>query len=470
MNKLTKIFTLIMVLFLAMGCEDDLSPEITGIEIEDNDLVQVDDTNPNVTVYLSGQGSDLKSLEVTVTSTAGGATVYSNKLTHITHDKLKRVKLNIPFPTPDIAPSGTYNVAFKVNDTENVVYEVKVLNNRSIKYCDFPAVPSGKVGIFVSVPDGDRLGSNSVYIVGDFMTDNGAPGDWNPGNADFKLTKLGDDCYYIFLNSFPAGSNYKLTLGDWSNEFLSNTGGGMDNQVYTSGNSVNIIAHNFKTIPVNQYEIPEVLPTAAIKSGTTTVIMDVGTVAEDTKYYLVKENAASLDGAIEMSRVVGTNKFAGAVPRVEGDKYKVVKNELTKVAIGAFGSERIATIDLTTNPMVIKKAAGFKPDYTPVTVTNLFVTGDAVGGWNNPVNTTTNQFATTGNGIFTLTRAFTANQGYLILLQNGSWDFKIGKDGSGTALSGTAVYGGGDFTSPAEAGTYTMTVNLNTETYTLVKQ
>lgn len=469
MNKLTKVFTLIMVLFLAIGCEDDIAPGISGLDIEDNDLVQVDDTNPNVTVFLTGQGSDLKSLEVAVTPTAGGAAVYSNKLSQITQDKLRRVKLNIPFPTPDIAPSGTYNVSFKVNGSENVVYEVKVLNNRSIKYCEFPAVPSGKVGIFVSVPDGDRLGSNSVYIVGDFMVANGAAGDWNPGNPDFKLTKLSNDCYYIFLNSFPSGANYKLTLGDWSNEFLSNTGGGMDNQVHTSGNSVSVIAHNFKTITVNQYEVPEVLPTAAIKSGNTTVIMDMGTVTDGTKYYLIRDNATSLDGAVEMSRVVGSNKFAAAVPRVEGAKYKVVKNELAKVAIGPFGTERVATIDLTTNPIVIKKAAGFKTEFIPVTVTNLFMVGGATpGGWSNPVPTPSQQLTTTGNGIYTITIALAANEGYLFLLQNGSWDFKIGKDGG--PLSGTLVYGGGDFTSPSVAGTYAITLNLNTESYTLVKQ
>jgi hypothetical protein len=471
MNKLTKIFTLILAVFMIVSCEDDMTPKISGVQIENNDLIQVNDVNPNVTLYFSAQASDLKSVEVSVAPAAGGAAIYSNKLDKITNDKLNRVKVNVPFPTPDIAPSGTYVATFKINGSKETSYNIQILNNRSIKYCDFPAVPAGKVGIFVSVPGGDDVtaAGKDIYIVGDFMDENGAAGDWNPGNPDFKLTKLSEQCYYIYLDVFPTGANFKLTLGDWPLEFLGASGQGLDNQVHSGGSTVNFIAYNFKTLPVTTYAVPEVLPNEAIQSGRTTVIADVGTVSTTSTYYLVEKGATTLDGAIAMTRVVGTTKFAGAVPREAGAEYIIVKDEITKIAIGAFGSQRTAVIDETTNPLTVMKAAGFTTEFTPVVVSNLFLVGGATpGGWNNPVPDPAQKFANNGNGVFTLTIALAANDGYLMLLQNGSWDFKIGKNGG--PLSGNLVYGGSDFTSPSEAGTYTITADLNNESYTLVKQ
>lgn len=481
MNKLINVFSMILVMLVAISCEDDISAKISGVEIEDSDLIQVDDTNPNVTVFVTAQGSDLNSVEVSVTPEGGTTAVHTSKLDKITTDKLNRVKINVPFPTPDIAPSGAYDVTVTLNgSSKSTTYAINVLNNRSIQYCtSFPATPAGKVGVFVSIPKGEDIvaAGKSVYIVGDFMVDAGGAGDWNAGDPMFKLTKLSDRCYYIFLNKFDAGKQFKLTLGDWDSEFLGPKAEGMGNVVHKGGN-LNYIAYNFKTITTNQYVVPEVLPAGAIKTGHNTVVVNVGKgVNAESKYYLIAKGATTLDGAEEMFPVAGTtNKLAVAVPKGKaGTEYQIVKNVITNIAAvsaNPFGFNPVKynlVIGEDANPMVIQQAAvGFSTDLQVNYETFLLVGGSTPAGWNNSSSNT--QFFTKVNASnFTITIALTtAGDGYLIIPEVGNWDIKVGKD-SGTATAGTVAMGGGNFDGPPN-GTYKIDLNLETATYTLTLQ
>lgn len=482
MNKLLKVFTLFLSMLIVVSCSDDLATEVSGVEIEDSDLIQVDDSNPNVTVFVTAQAEDLKSIDVSVAPETGGAAVYSGKISGITKDKLNRVRVNVPFPTPDLAPSGVYEVTVAINGSskETSTYSINVLNNRSIQYCtDFPATPAGKVGVFVSVPKGEDLvaAGKDVYIVGDFMDEAGGAGDWNPGDPMFKLTKLSDRCYYIFLNAFDAGKQFKLTLGSWDTEFLGPKGEGMGNGSHKGGN-LNYIAYNFKTITVNQYVVPEVLPSGAIKSGHNTVVVNVGAgVNADSKYYLIAKGATTLDGASEMFPVAGTtNKLAVAVPKgMEGEEYEIVKNTADNVAAvsaNPFGFNPVKytlTIGADANPMIIAETAvGFSVDLQVNYTTFLLVGGSTPAGWNNSASNT--QFFTKIDAThFTITTPLTTTgDGYLIIRTVGDWDSKIGK-ASGTATAGTVALGAGNFDGPPN-GTYKIDLNLETATYTLTLQ
>lgn len=482
MNKLLNVFSIILVMLVAISCEDEIATKISGVEIEDSDLIQVDDANPNVTVFVTAQSEDLNTVEVTVTPEAGGTAVYTGKISQVTTDRLNRVRINVPFPTPDLAPSGIYEINVSINGSskQSTSYSINVLNNRSIQYCtDFPATPAGKVGVFVSVPKGEDLvtAGKDVYIVGDFMVDAGGAGDWNPGDPMFKLTKLSDRCYYIFLNKFDAGKQFKLTLGTWDTEFLGPKGEGMGNAVHKGGN-LNYIAYNFKTITVNQYVVPEVLPAGAIKSGYNTVVVNVGAgVNTDSKYYLIEKGATTLDGASEMFPVAGTtNKLAVAVPKsMTGAEFEIVKNVVTNIAAvsaNPFGFDPVKyelEIGEDANPMYIAETAvGFSTDLQVNYETFLLVGGSSPAGWDN--SATNNQFFTKIDAShFSITLPMTtAGSGYLIIREVGNWDSKIGK-ATGSATSGTVALGGGNFDGPPD-GTYKIDLDLETATYTLTLQ
>lgn len=474
-QKLYRIFSIIFAMLMLVRCsEDSIAPEVQGIAIEEMDLIQVDDANPNIPVSFSAKSGDLNGVTVTVTKEGSPDITFKNSVKQITHDNLNRIKLNVPFPTPDFAPSGVYNVSLAVDGAEESLktMKVNVLNNRTIKYCDFPAPAAGKVTVFVSVPGGADVAEagKDIYIVGNFMTKNGAAGDWNPGNPDFKLTKLGEQCYYIVLDKLDAGDMFKLTLGDWPVEFLGPKGEGMSDQRAPGGN-VYITAYNFKTLPVKQYEVPELLPTEAIKTGKMTAIFDVGTYSADSKYYLVEKGANTLDGAIEMKNVAGTTKVAAAGDKNSSKEYVVVKDEIGNVGINAYGFEQTVKWDGATNPA----SNGVKNfgDNVEVNFENVFMVGGATpGGWSNPVPTPDQQFTKSAEGKYTLTVALKANEGYLFLPVNGSWDNKWGT-ATGGKLSGDLRWAGSDFSSPAEAGTYKIDLDFTKGaygTYTLTKQ
>jgi hypothetical protein len=471
-------FTFIVAAFFLSACSDEsIEPAIEGIAIENTDLLQVDDANPNITVSFAAKASDLNSVKVSVSKEGSSDVVYSNTLSKITSDKLNRVKINVPFPTPDLAPSGVYDVVFSLNgsDANTSTYKVNVLNNRTIKYCDFPAAPAGKVAVFVSVPGGADVtaAGKNIYITGNFETDNGGS-DWSGGGNDkFKLTKISDQCYYIVLDKFDAKKLYKFTLGSWDLEFL-DAKGNVPSNLEAPGGNVNVIVYNFKSLPVKQYEVPEVLPTAAIASGKVTAVVNINIADADdgeAKYYLVKKGATSLDGAIEMTRVAGTKKVAGAVPKENGAEYVIVKNEIAKVGTNNFDVEKVFAIDAALNPVQFN-VPGFRSEMTVTAVPeNLFIVGDATpGAWNNPVPVPSQQFTKKSSTEFELTIALTTGKSYLLLPVNGDWSHKFGGTGKtgGSILVDNDVPGS-NTPAPDESGTYKINVNFATGAYTVTK-
>jgi starch-binding outer membrane protein SusE/F len=103
---------------------------------------------------------------------------------------------------------------------------------------------------------------------------------------------------------------------------------------------------------------------------------------------------------------------------------------------------------------------------------SLFIVGDATpGGWNNPVPVPSQQFTETSLGIFQLTGiSLTGGKSYLFLPVNGGWDLKFGGTGGNNTnnVNGDALKSGGsDMKAPAASGTYTITVNFRTMTWTV---
>ncbi len=103
---------------------------------------------------------------------------------------------------------------------------------------------------------------------------------------------------------------------------------------------------------------------------------------------------------------------------------------------------------------------------------NLYIVGDATaGGWNNPVPVPAQQFTRINLTEFQLTLPLTAGKSYLFLPLNGNWDHKFGGAGAtgGTLLADNAVPGS-NTPAPAVSGTYKITVNFASNTYSVVLQ
>jgi len=458
------------------SCEDDsITPSLETFSIEDYDLIQVTNAQPSIPVSISAKSSGIDNISVIVTPADGGDAVASNTLREITSDNLNKIKLNIPFPLPEEAPSGLYTISYTIEDEEgktvNSSYTVNVLNYRSVTAdpCVFPtmALPPGtNVWLQVTVPT--NTNGDDLYISGNFEgAVAGCSGDWSGGGCStLKLTQLSSTCYYIALN-LTASSEFKITRGAWGTENCRANGTGADNIKWNNSGVQAFTVENW----ADRVVLPKVtLPAGAIQTGKITVVADVQSTDNAIKYYLIQSSATSLDGAIEMIRVEGTSQMAAAVPKTAGVKYIVVKDVIEKTGVNPFGFNKMATIDGQTNPTTIS-LSGFKTEYTPTPVpAELFVVGEATpGGWSNPVPTPTQQFTSAGANKFTLTLALTGGKAYLLLPVNGSWDAKFGMGGQ-NPLTGDLIPGGGDFKSPDAAGTYKITADFELGTYTLELQ
>ena len=105
---------------------------------------------------------------------------------------------------------------------------------------------------------------------------------------------------------------------------------------------------------------------------------------------------------------------------------------------------------------------------------NLFIVGGATpGGWSNPVPVPAQQFTKINSYIFEITIALKKGEKYLLLPENGSWDhkFAVANNTVPEAKTGTTftVDSGQDIPAPDEDGTYKITVNFLTNTYTVTK-
>ncbi len=93
----------------------------------------------------------------------------------------------------------------------------------------------------VSIPD-DTPAADQIYIAGSF---NG----WNPGNAQYVLTKNDSNLWEITLNGFSNGETiqFKFTRGSWGTVEKDPQGGEIPNRSFTFGNGqqVDITIHNW---------------------------------------------------------------------------------------------------------------------------------------------------------------------------------------------------------------------------------
>src|SRR4030095_704039 len=110
------------------------------------------------------------------------------------------------------------------------------------------------------------------------------------------------------------------------------------------------------------------------------------------------------------------------------------------------------------------------------TAGTLWATGDAfASGWGNPLPSpydVSQKFTKVSTTLYELIVSMNASGGYKLIQKQGDWNTQYHLL-TGSAFSGSFEYGDsptGNFPAPGAAGSYKITVNFKTGTYTVVKQ
>ena len=163
-----------------------------------------------------------------------------------------------------------------------------------------------------------------------------------------------------------------------------------------------------------------------------------------------------------------------------GHKYAVADNSIPGLSAGgSFGFDFSSNFPAPATSGLYKIIVDFQsgkftvtPYTGPTLPTNLFLVGDATaGGWNNPVPVPSQQFTRVNSSVWQLTVQLIGGKQYLVLPVNGDWSHKYAvADNSIAGLSAGGAFGydlSSNFPGPATSGTYKITVNFVTGTFTV---
>lgn len=479
-------FLSLLLTLVLWSCKksDSLEPVIEGLAIDNYDIIQLTNDNPDVPVYISySDDRGIDSVDIRIMAANGTTPVARNVIRNFIHSSTGRTLVKTPFPFPGAGgPSGMYKIEYTITDKvgkkSTKSYNVNVLNNKIQTICSFPSMnlPAGK-NVWIRVTSTQPINANEdIYVTGSFEAANGGSGDWTGGNTTFKLNRLSgsNQCFYIALNLTNA-NEFKFTLGDWSREALGNIGQTPSNARWNGQATQDFILYNWKGKPVVNQTIPEVLPNQGISTGHMSVIADVNNTNNDIKYYLVPKGGNMNDKSRPMYRVMNgsaaTSRVIGSVPKSTTTEYIVVRdnNGTIRKGVNNWGFDVSAKWDGITNPVSISTPY-FEGDANIQTPPQtLHIVGDATPrGWANPSNPPDNSqtFTRTAPGKFELASiALIPNKSYLLLPRAGFWD-KYGGNGK---LGGDIIVEGPNVPSPDAGGNYKITVDFTTGKYTLTK-
>ncbi len=104
----------------------------------------------------------------------------------------------------------------------------------------------------------------------------------------------------------------------------------------------------------------------------------------------------------------------------------------------------------------------------------LYLVGDATnGGWNNPVPVPSQQFTQVSSTLYELTVPLIGGKQFLFIPKNGDWGHKFACSSTANQSPNGGVFGydfSDNFPGPAASGTYKISVDFQSGTYTVTKQ
>jgi len=154
---------------------------------------------------------------------------------------------------------------------------------------------------------------------------------------------------------------------------------------------------------------------------------------------------------------------------------KVVPGKLAKLEMRIVASLGVTASSLVSNTLAFKVLPYAPPPKVALpTGGNLFLVGDATnGGWGNPVPVPSQQFTKVSSTLYELTAPLIGGKQYLFIPVNGDWSHKFACSSTAnqSATGGAFGYDFSDnFPGPAASGTYKISVDFQSGTYSVTKQ
>ena len=311
-----------------------------------------------------------------------------------------------------------------------------------------------------------------MFLPGSYQGATGNGNDWDPGTAPELIRDLRsgvfNDLYYIYIY-LPAGAEFKVTVGrSWDVNY-----GGSSGTLSTSGGNLSVATAGFYRVSVNRttlkYDIregrmgfvggstgagwnpPNVFPTYTMGTAATNLFVGINTFTGNGGWKLIDNNAWDNGSkAVDETRSYGTSGGSGSSLEVNGANFSDISNAPVRNRVIWDGRD-VNNVKYEMSPAV-----------------EMRVVGDgltAYPAWNPGASP---QMTYAGNGVWTITVALAANKEIKFLAGNdwGAFDYE---DNSGQSQAVNVDKkikweGGNNFKTPATAGTYTITLNENTQT------
>jgi hypothetical protein len=316
-----------------------------------------------------------------------------------------------------------------------------------------------------------------MYLPGSYQGSTGNGNDWDPPTAPELIRDLRNgvfnDMYYIYI-FLPAGAQFKVSEGrSWNIAY--GTAAAPGTITSNNGGNFSVAASGFYRITVNRttlkYDIrqgrmgfvggstgagwnpPGVFPTYAMGTAATNLFVGINTFPSNGGWKLIDNDAWDNGSkAVDETRSYGTLNGDGSTLEVNGSNFADITNSPVRNRV-IWDGRNVDNVKYFMSPAAEMRVVGDG------------INQAGVNDWDPP---TSPQMSYNGNGVWTITIALKAGKDIKFLAGNawGAFDYE---DNSGqnnaTGVDKKIKWEGGDnFKTPAVAGTYTITLNENTQT------